>query len=124
MVIDTGLIFSMLSALVTLGSLCVGFGILKGKLDHAIEENVRQGDQIKNCATKDEVESVARRATEDRERNSDQHKQLFDATNIHAKQIGELDVTLRLLKESFDKLQMEIRSGIESIQRELRELRK
>jgi hypothetical protein len=122
--IDTGFIFSMLSALITLGGLCVGFGILKGKLDHAVEENVRQGDQIKNCATKDEVESVARRATEDRERNSEQHKQLFEATNIHAKQIGELDVTLRLLKESFDKLQIEIRSGIESIQRELRGLGK
>lgn len=124
MVIDSSFIFSLLSALVTIGSLCVGFGVLKGKLDHTAEENKSQAEQLKGCATKEDIEALERRAAEDRAKNSEQHKELFEATRTHAKQIGELDVTLRLLKESFDKLQIEIKTGIESIHKELRELRK
>lgn len=51
--IDSSLIFSLLGAVVSLGGLCVGFGILKGKVEHATEENRDQADHLKLCATKE-----------------------------------------------------------------------
>jgi archaellum component FlaF (FlaF/FlaG flagellin family) len=69
--IDSGFIFSLLSALVMLGSLCVSFGILKSKVDHSIEENKTQTKLFKHCVGKAELEDIIKRADEDRIRNSD-----------------------------------------------------
>jgi outer membrane murein-binding lipoprotein Lpp len=124
MQIDTGFIFSLLSALITLGSLCVGFGILKGKLDHAIEENKVQSEQFKNYAAKDDLAALTKRTDEDRKYNEDQHRTLFSKTDDQSKQISELNATLKALKESVDEVKNDIKSGLKEIQEELKELRR
>ena len=122
--IDTGFIFSLLSALVTLGGLCVGFGILKGKVDQSVEENKHQADQLKTCATKDDLSSVTKQADEDRRHNGEQHQKLFDMVNDQAKEIGALKAVLDSVKDSLDELKQEVRDGLKDIHNELKELRK
>ena len=56
--IDSGFVFSLLSALLTLGGLCVGFGVLKSKVDQSVEENKRQAKALEHCATKDELVAI------------------------------------------------------------------
>jgi septal ring factor EnvC (AmiA/AmiB activator) len=122
--IDSGFIFSLLSALVMLGSLCVGFGILKGKVDHSIEENKTQTELFKHCVSKSELEDIIKRVDEDRTRNTEQHQHIFDSVNGHDRQIAELTTTLRAIEKSVDELKHDIRTGLRDIQAELKELRK
>jgi septal ring factor EnvC (AmiA/AmiB activator) len=121
---DTGFIFSLISTAVSLGGLCVGLGIMMSKINHAVDENKAQADQLKTCATKDDLAVAIKRADEDRGRNSDQHQKLFDQVNNHARQIGEIGTELKSLKESVDELKHEIRTGIKAIQDELKEMRR
>jgi septal ring factor EnvC (AmiA/AmiB activator) len=121
---DIGFIFSLISMVVSLGSLCVGLGIMMGKINHVAEENKTQAEQLKACASKDELAVVVRRADEDRGHNSDQHQKLFGQVNNHSKQIGEIETALRSLKESLDELKVEIRAGLKDIQTELKEMRR
>jgi septal ring factor EnvC (AmiA/AmiB activator) len=121
---DTGFIFSLISTAVSLGGLCVGLGVMMGKINHASEENKTQAEQLKTCASKEELSATIKRADEDRTRNSDQHERLFEQVNNHAKQIGEIGTELKSLKESVDELKHEIRSGIKAIQDDLKELQR
>jgi uncharacterized protein HemX len=122
--IDSGFIFSLLSAVVMLGSLCVGFGILKSKVDQGIEENKLQAELFKHCATKTELEDLIKRADEDRSRNSEQHQQIFNSVNGHDRQIAELTTTLRAIEKSVEELKYDIRMGLRDIQNEVKELRR
>jgi septal ring factor EnvC (AmiA/AmiB activator) len=122
--IDSGFIFSLLSALVMLGSLCVGFGILKSKVDHSIEENKVQTELFNHCAKKTELEDIIKRAEEDRTRNSEQHQKIFSSVNGHDKQIAELNTTLHAIEKSVAELKYDVREGLRDIQTELKELRR
>jgi septal ring factor EnvC (AmiA/AmiB activator) len=124
MQIDTGFIFSLLSALITLGGLCAGFGILKGKVDRSAEENKAQEEQLKGCAKKEEVAAAVGQANEDRRRNGEQHQKLFDMVNQQAKEIGALNAVLTSVKDSLEELKKEIRDGLKDIRNEIKELRK
>jgi predicted RNase H-like nuclease (RuvC/YqgF family) len=124
MQIDTGFIFSLLSAVITLGGLCVGFGILKGKVDQNVEENKSQTDRIGHCATKEEVALVIKQADEDRRRNGEQHQKLFDTVNEQAKEIGALKAILTSVKDTLEELKQEIRDGLKDLRDEIKESRK
>jgi septal ring factor EnvC (AmiA/AmiB activator) len=122
--VDSGFIFSLLSAAVMLGSLCVGFGILKRKVDQGIEDNKIQSEQFKDCVTKADMEGIIKRADEDRTRNSEQHQKIFNSVNGHDRQIAELTTTLRAIEKSVSELKSDIRRGLRDIQVELKELRR
>lgn len=122
--VDVGFIFSLLSALVCLGGLCISFGILKGKVDQSVEENKAQAEQIKHCATKEEVASLQKMVDDNRVHNSEQHQKLFDSVNSQAKEIGELNVLLNSMKESLDELKSKIQDGLKEIRDEMKELRR
>jgi hypothetical protein len=74
---DSGFMFSLISTVVSLGGLCVGLGVLMSKINHAVEENKTQAEQLKACASKEDVAAVIKRAEEDRSHNSEQHRQLL-----------------------------------------------
>jgi DNA anti-recombination protein RmuC len=122
--IDSSVIFSLLGAVVSLGGLCVGFGILKGKVEHAVEENREQAEHLKICATKQEVTALFNQAEDARKRNSDSIARLFDMVNSQAKEIGELNATLKAMKESLDALKTQIQDGLKEIRDEIKDLRK
>jgi DNA mismatch repair ATPase MutL len=122
--IDSGFIFSLLSALITLGGLCVGFGVLKSKVDRSLEENKDQAKQFDGCATQKDLANLKERTDEDRMRNMEQHQKLFDSLGDQAKQIGELAITLRSVELSFREMKEDVRRGLKDIQDELKELRK
>ena len=123
MEIDSSLIFSLLRALVSLGSLCVGFGILKGKVDQAVAENREQAELLKYCATKAEVAQRFDLAEDHRKHNSDAIQRLNEMVNSQAKEIGELNATLKAMKESLDALKSQIQDGLKEIRDELKDLR-
>jgi hypothetical protein len=92
--------------------LCVGFGIFKGKIDHAEKENRKQAEQFANYVLKDELVTVTKCTDEDRVHNSEHHRQLFESVNAQTKEIGELNAMRKSMKESLDELKNDIRIGL------------
>jgi hypothetical protein len=121
--VDTGFIFSLISALFTLGTLCVGFGALKNKVDQSIKENEAQSKQFGEYATQKDLAALKERTDEDRKRNMEQHQKLFDSVGDQAKQIGELAMTLRSMELSFKELKDDVKQGFRELQNEIRGLR-
>lgn len=113
---DSGFIFSLISTAVSLGGLCVGLGVMMSKVNHATEENKAQSEQIKACASKEEVAAVIKRADEDRAHNSEQHRQLFASVNEQVTKIVRLEVMFESMVKSLN----EIKSGLEEIKKSLR----
>jgi hypothetical protein len=97
---------------------------MMGKINHAAEENKAQADQIKSCATKEEVQAVIKRAEEDRSHNSDQHRRLFASSNEQMGKVGRLEAMLESMGKSLEELKSEIKSGLKEIHEELKGLRK
>jgi uncharacterized protein HemX len=121
---DTGFIFSLVSTVVSLGGLCVGLGIMMGKINHTTEENKAQADQLKACATKEELATIIKRADEDRSHNSEQHRQLFASASEQAMKVGRLESILESMGKSLEELKNEIKSGLKEIREEIKGLRK
>jgi septal ring factor EnvC (AmiA/AmiB activator) len=121
---DSGFIFSLISTAVSLGGLCVGLGIMMSKINHATDENKAQADQLKACATKEDIASVIKRADEDRAHNFEQHKQLFMSTNEQIAKVGRLEAMLEAMEKSLEELKNEIKSGLKEIHEEIKGLRK
>jgi uncharacterized protein HemX len=121
---DTGFIFSLISTVVSLGGLCVGLGVMMSKINHAAEENKTQAEQLKSCASKEEVQAVIKRAEEDRSHNSEQHRQLFASANEQTTKVSKLEVVLESMKKSLEELKSEIKSGLREIHEEIKGLMK
>jgi DNA anti-recombination protein RmuC len=121
---ESGFIFSLISTAVSLGGLCVGLGVMMSKINHASEENKAQAEQLKGCATKEDMAAVIKRADEDRSHNSEQHRQLFSSANEQAMRIERLETMRESMMKSLEELKNEIKSGLKEIREELRGLRK
>jgi hypothetical protein len=120
---DSGFIFSLISTAVSLGGLCVGLGIMMSKINHATEENKTQAEQLKSCASKEDVQAIIKRAEEDRAHNSEQHRQLFTSANEQIMKVGRLEAMLESMGKSLEELKNEIRSGLKEIHEEIKGLR-
>jgi phage virion morphogenesis protein len=117
---DSGFIFSLISTAVSLGGLCVGIGVMMSKINHASEENKAQADQLKACASKEEVAAAIKRTYEDHSHNSERHRQLFASVNEQVMKIVRLEVMFKSMVKSLN----EIKSGLKEIHEELKGLRK
>jgi len=53
--INTGFMFSLIAALVTLGGLCVAFGVLKAKIAENGKVNDAQQASLGGCVTRQEM---------------------------------------------------------------------
>lgn len=121
---ESGFIFSLISTAVSLGGLCVGLGVMMSKINHAVEENKAQSEQLKACTSKEDLAAAIKRADEDRVHNSEQHRQLFASANEQAMRIERLETMRESMMKSLEELKNEIKSGLKEIREEIRGLRK
>jgi hypothetical protein len=121
---DTGFIFSLIAAAVSLGGIFIGAGVIKGKLSQAIEVNSAQTKQIENCASKGELalavtrgdeqlaaaikhsdeilELMRRRAEEDRASGEGHYRELYGIINNHAERIKAVETTQKAIDKSLE----------------------
>jgi outer membrane murein-binding lipoprotein Lpp len=116
--IDVGLIISIISTLVMLGGLCIGAGVLKGKIDHNDMKNDEQTKKIDDCATKGDLAALIKRMDEDRAVNATQHKEFYGYQN----RIVDIEATMKSLKASVDELKEDVKQGFKEIQQDIKSL--
>jgi len=128
-------IFSLLAAVISVGGLLIGFGVIKGRVNQNDEVNKSQADQIENCATKGELAAaikrsdemlaiMTKRAEEDRSLGAGRYKEFYTLLTGHAERIKALETQQSTLNKSLDEIKVDIKTGLKEIQNELKELRK
>jgi hypothetical protein len=129
------LIFSIIGAVVTLGGVFIGIGVIKGKLTQAVETNAAQSKQIDECASRKELtEAIKRsdemlaimrsRADEDRAAGEGRYKELYGIITLHGERIVKLETSHEAVLKSLDEIKTNLRTGFADIREELKELRK
>jgi hypothetical protein len=124
---NSQILFSIISAAVTLGGVCVAFGVIKGKVERVAKENEAQ-------ATKDELAAAIRwsnelldimqkRAEEDRSRGDGQYKELYGVIGIHSERIGKLEMSQEQIFKLLDKLEITVSGGFRDVRQDMKELR-
>jgi hypothetical protein len=144
--IDTAFIFSLIAAVISLGGIFIGVGVIKGKLSQAIEVNTDQTKQIENCASKGELVSAVtrgdeqlaaaikhsdemldlmrKRAEEDRASGEGHYRELYSIINNHAERIKAVETTQKAIDKSLEEIKSDIKTGFADVKTELKELRK
>jgi hypothetical protein len=143
--INSGFVFSLIAAAVTLGGLCVAFGVLKAKIAESTKVNEAQQASLGGCVTRQEmVEAIQRsdeklaaaikrsddlltfmqkRAEEDRARGDGQYKELYGIINVHGERIASLETSQTQLFKTLDKLEATVANGFRELRQEMKELR-
>ncbi|MDR3019883.1 MAG: hypothetical protein LBU66_03150 [Treponema sp.] len=131
---NTTIIFSIITAAVTLGGIFIAIGMLKSKIIHNAEATKAQGEAQKNLASKDELaaaikrsdemlEIMRTRAEEDRGKGQSQWREFHTIISKHAERIGALETQQNTLMKSLDEIKGDIKTGFRELQNELKELR-
>lgn len=132
---DTGLIFSIIGAAVTLGGVFIGIGVIKGKLTQATETNVAQTEKLDGCATKEELaraikrsdetlEVLARRVEEDRIGSEQWRKEFLSLARGHGERITALETMQGNQTKVLDKLEGAVNTGFKELREDLKELQR
>lgn len=132
---DTGLIFSIIGAAVTLGGVFIGIGMIKGRLANAVEVNAAQTKQIEECASRDELanairrsdemlEIMRKRAEEDRAVSAGKFKEFYALLNSHSERITALETNQKTVTKTLEEIRKDLNGGFRDIREELREMRK
>ena len=130
---NSGLLFPVISAAVTLGGVLIGIGLLKGKLNGAIETNAEQSKKIEGCATRDELASaikrsdemldiMRRRADEDRAKSEGKFKEFYSILNKHSERITVLETNQQTVTKTLEEIRKDLNGGFNDIRKELREI--
>jgi hypothetical protein len=134
MTIDSGFVFSLIAALVTLGGLLIAFGVLKQTIIESTKTNELQTAQINERASKEEL-SVAmkrsdelldlmqKRAEEDRLRGDGRYKELYGIIGLHGERIGKLEISQEQIFKLLDKLETTVSCGFRDLRQDMKELR-
>jgi phage-related minor tail protein len=134
MEIDTGFVFSLIAALVTLGGLLVAFGTLKQKIIESAKTNELQTVKIEERASKQELSAAVKRsdelldimrkmAEEDRLRGEGRYKELYDILGGHSERIGKLEISQEQIFKMLDKLENAVSRGFHDLRQDMKELR-
>jgi hypothetical protein len=102
--VDQGLFFSILGAVISLGGIFIAIGVMKGKLQQAVETSAAQTKQLESCAMRDELTGVIKcsdemldimrkRVDEDRTLGEGRYKELYDIISGHIERIGKLEIS-------------------------------
>jgi hypothetical protein len=138
-------IFSLLAAVISVGGLLIGFGMIKGKVSQNAEMNNTQGKQLENCASKGELaaaverggeqlaaaikhsdemlELMRKRAEEDRKSGEGHYKELYGIINNHAERIKAVEITQKAIDKSLEEIKIDIKTGFADVKTELKEMR-
>ncbi|MHB9292669.1 hypothetical protein Holit_01771 [Hollandina sp. SP2] len=132
--VDTGFVFSLIAALVTLGGLLVAFGVLKQKIIESAKTNELQTTQIEERASKQELSAAMKRsdelldlmrnrAEEDRLRGDGRYKELYGIIGVHGERIGKLEISQEQIFKMLDKLEITVSGGFHDLRQDMKELR-
>jgi hypothetical protein len=124
---NTQILFSVISAAVTLGGVCVAFGVIKGKVERVAKDNEVQ-------ATKDELTAAIRRsdelldimrkrAEEDRLQGDGRYRELYGIIGDHGTRIGKLEISQEQIFKMLDKLEITVSGGFHDLRQDIKELR-
>jgi hypothetical protein len=133
--VDTGLIFSIIGAAVTLGGVFIGIGVIKSRLADAVETNAAQEKQLERCATRDDLAAAIRRsdemleimrlrAEEDRSKAEGKFKEFYALLNSHSERITALETNQKTVTKTLEEIRKDLNGGFKDIRDELREMRK
>jgi len=128
------IIFSIIAATVSLGSVFIAIGVFKGKINQNAETNNAQNEQMKALASKSELaaaikrsdemlEIMSKRAEEDRIKGQGQWREFHELLAKHSEKIGILENQQSTLMKSLDEIKGDIKSGFRQLQDELKEIR-
>ena len=131
---DHSLIFPVISAVVTLGGIFIAIGMMKGKLQQAVETNIAQTKQLEACSTREELANAIKRSDElldlmrkrvdeDRAIGEGRYKELYGIINSHGERIGRLEVSQEQLFKMLDKLETTVTGGFREMKADMKELR-
>jgi hypothetical protein len=143
--IDLGIIFSLLGAVITLGGVFIAVGVIKGKISQNDEVNKSQAQQIEACASKAELRTVSmradeqltaaikrsdemlelmrKRAEEDRATGEGRYRELYGIIQNHGERIKAVETTQKAIDKSLEEIKSDIKTGFLEIKSELKELR-
>jgi hypothetical protein len=121
------ILFSIISIAVTLGSVCIAFGAIKGKVERVAKDNEVQ-------ATKDELTAAIRRsdelldimskrAEEDRRSGDGRYKELYGIIGAHGERISKLEISQEQIFKMLDKLDATVSGGFRDLRQDMKELR-
>ena len=139
------LLISLIGAVVTLGGICISFGVLKAKITENSKTNDAQVKQIEGCATRlelaevikrsddklalaikhsdDMLELMRKRAEEDRAAGEGRYKELYGIINIHGERIAKLETSHAAVMKSLDELKADLRIGLKEIRDDIKDLK-
>jgi hypothetical protein len=142
---DPSIIFSVLAASISIGTILVAFGVIKGKVNQNAEANKAQTEQIEECASKSELaaamerggeqlaaaikhsdemlELMRKRAEEDRKSGEGHYKELYGIINNHAERIKAVEITQKAIDKSLEEIKVDIKTGFADVKTELKEMR-
>ena len=124
---NTQILFSVISAVVTLGGICIAFGVIKGKVERVAKDNEVQATKDELTAAikrSDEMLDIMRkRAEEDRLRGDGQYKELYGIISGHGERISKLEISQEQIFKMLDKLEITVSSGFRDLKQDMRELR-
>ena len=132
---NTQLLFSILSAAITIGGVCVAFGVIKGKVSQALDVNEEQSKKIDNCASKNDLaaaikrsdemlDMMRKRAEEDRANGEGHYRELYGILSNHGERIKALEMTQQAIDKTLEEIKGDVKTGFADIKVELKELRK
>ena len=141
-----GLLISLIGAVITLGGLCISFGVLKAKITENSKINAAQVSQLEQCVTRGELAEVIKRsddklaqaikhsddmlelmrarAEEDRAAGEGKYKELYGIINFHGERIAKLETSHAAVMKSLDELKTDLRIGLKEIRDDIKDLKR
>jgi translation initiation factor 2 alpha subunit (eIF-2alpha) len=122
------LMFSLISVAVTIGGICIAFGVIKGKVDRVSEENKVQATKEELSAAikhSDEMlEVLAKRVEEDRIGSERWRKEFLELARGHGERIAAFETMQANQTKILDKLEGAVNLGFKELREDLKELQR
>jgi hypothetical protein len=122
------MLFSIISAAVTLGGICIAFGVVKGKVERVAKDSEVQASKDELTAamrlSEEKFNVLSQRAEEDRRRGDGRYKELYGIIGIHSERISALETSHNAVMKTLDELKLTVNNGFRELREDLKELRK
>jgi hypothetical protein len=126
--LNTQILFSIGSAAVTLGGICIAFGVIKGKVERVAKDNEVQATKDELTAAikrSDELLDIMRkRAEEDRVQGDGHYRELYSIIGMHGERISKLEISQEQIFKMLDRLEITISDGFRDVRQDMKDLRK
>jgi peptidoglycan hydrolase CwlO-like protein len=124
---STQILFSIISVAVTLGGICIAFGVIKGKVEQVAKDSEVQASKTELAAAIkqwDDLYDMLRQEVEkDRLRGDGHYKELYGILGDQRERIGKLEVSQEQIFKMLDKLETMVSSGFHDMRNDMKELR-